>query len=845
MSRYNFKVTETKWQKYWDDNNVFKTKVDYNKKKFYCLEMFPYPSGKIHMGHVRNYTIGDVLARYKILQGYNVLHPMGWDSFGMPAENAAKQNNLDPNDWTKKNIQTMKSQLKKLGLSVDWEREISTCAPEYYKHQQQFFLELYDKNLVYRKESYVNWDPVDQTVLANEQVIDGKGWRSGANVERKKLNQWFFSISKFSEELLGGLDTLNEWPNKVKIMQKNWIGKSLGCEVDFKIQGNPKINNVKCFTTRPDTLFGFSFLALSIDHPISKYYENDDGFIEFKNNCSKTGTTEESIAQAEKIGFKTNLTATNPFDESIKVPVYFANFVLMDYGFGAVFGCPAHDQRDLDFALKYKLAVKMVVKPENKDVNFEITNEAYTGSGIICNSKFLDNLKAPNESIPETIKILEERKLGKKKINFRLKDWGISRQRYWGCPIPIAYNKDNQIVKIPKNKLPIKLPENINLNTKGNPLDHQEDWKKIIIDGEECTIETDTLDTFVDSSWYFLRFCSPKNNNEGFDVEEANYWMPVDQYIGGVEHAILHLLYSRFFVQALKYKNEKLNITEPFKGLFTQGMVCHETYKDQKNDWLSPDEIFSNDDKTFYKKSDPSEKVIVGPTEYMSKSKKNTVDPEIIIKEYGADAVRLFILSDSPPEKDVQWSQEGIIASYKFIQKFWSLNDKIQNNIKKFKFFDEELEEFTNQTINKINFNLEKFRYNVLIANFHEIYNFFSKWTEKEDWGENFFDNYLKILKIMNPVIPHLTSECIQNFNLEMDISWPEVDKKYLNTKKYNIVVQINGKKRGLITTEKELEEEDLIKDIKNNTEMNKFLKEKQIIKAIVIKNKLINLIVK
>ena len=845
MSRYNFKVTETKWQKYWDDNNVFESKVDYSKKKFYCLEMFPYPSGKIHMGHVRNYTIGDVLARYKMLQGYNVLHPMGWDSFGMPAENAAKQNDLDPNEWTQKNIQTMKSQLKKLGLSIDWEREISTCSPEYYKHQQLFFLELYDKDLVYRKESFVNWDPIDQTVLANEQVIDGKGWRSGANVERKKLNQWFFNISKFSEELLSGLDTLNEWPNKVKIMQKNWIGKSLGCEIDFKIQGNPKINNVKCFTTRPDTLFGFSFLALSIDHPISKYYENNDEFILFKNNCSKTGTTEESIAQAEKIGFKTNLTATNPFDESIKVPVYFANFVLMDYGFGAVFGCPAHDQRDLDFALKYKLAVKTVVRPKNEDINFAITNEAYTGPGIICNSKFLDNLNAPNESITETIKILEEKKLGKKKINFRLKDWGISRQRYWGCPIPIAYNKDNQIVKIPKNKLPIKLPKNINLNTKGNPLDHQENWKKITINGEACTIETDTLDTFVDSSWYFLRFCSPKNDDEGFDIKEANYWMPVDQYIGGVEHAILHLLYSRFFMQALKYKNEKLNVTEPFKGLFTQGMVCHETYKDQKNEWLSPDEIFSNDEKIFYKKSDPSEKVIVGPTESMSKSKKNTIDPEIIIQEYGADAVRLFILSDSPPEKDVQWSQEGISASYKFIQKFWVLNNKIQDNTKVFKFFNEELEEFTNQIINKINFNLERFRYNVLVANFHEIYNFFCKMTEKEDWGKNFINNYLKILKIMNPVVPHLTSECIQNFNLETNISWPEINKKYLNAKKYNIVIQINGKKRALITTEKELEKEDLLKSIKNNKEITKFLKEKQIIKTIFIKNKLINLILK
>ena len=688
MSRYNFKVTEKKWQKYWDDNNIFESKIDYKKQKFYCLEMFPYPSGKIHMGHVRNYTIGDVLARFKILRGYNVLHPMGWDSFGMPAENAAKQNNLDPNEWTQKNIQTMKSQLKKLGLSIDWEREISTCSPEYYKHQQLFFLELYDKGLVYRKESYVNWDPIDQTVLANEQVIDGKGWRSGASVERKKLNQWFFNISKFSEELLNGLDNLTEWPNKVKIMQKNWIGKSLGCEIDFKIQGNPKINNIKCFTTRPDTLFGFSFLALSVDHPISKYYENDDEFITFKNNCSKTGTTEESIAQAEKIGFKTNLTATNPFDETIKVPVYFANFVLMDYGFGAVFGCPAHDQRDLDFALKYKLEVKTVVRPENEDIKFKIINEAYTGPGVLCNSKFLDNLKAPNESIIETIKILEEKKLGKRKINFRLKDWGISRQRYWGCPIPIAYNKDNQIIKIPKNKLPIKLPKNINLNTKGNPLDHQEDWKKININGENCILETDTLDTFVDSSWYFLRFCSPKNNHKGFDIEEANYWMPVDQYIGGVEHAILHLLYSRFFVQALRYKDEKLNISEPFKGLFTQGMVCHETYKDQKNQWLSPDEVFSDDSKTFCKKSNPSEKVTVGPTESMSKSKKNTIDPEMIIEEYGADAVRLFILSDSPPEKDVQWSQDGILASYKFIQKFWALNNKVLNNTKEFKFFN-------------------------------------------------------------------------------------------------------------------------------------------------------------
>ena len=846
MSRYNFKTIEDKWQNYWLKNNTFQSKIDHTKKKFYCLEMFPYPSGRIHMGHVRNYTIGDVLARYKSMQGYNVLHPMGWDSFGMPAENAAKQNNLDPDEWTKKNINSMKSQLKKLGLSIDWDREISTCSPEYYKHQQLFFLDLYDKGLVYRKESYVNWDPVDETVLANEQVIDGKGWRSGAIVERKKLNQWFFKISDFSEELLRDLESLDQWPNKVKIMQKNWIGKSVGCEVEFKIKGNSEIKELKCFTTRPDTLFGFSFLALSIDHPISKYYEKDENFILFKKNCSQTGTTEESIAQAEKIGFKTNLTAINPFDENMEVPVYFANFVLMDYGFGAVFGCPAHDQRDLDFALKYNLNVKTVVKPANEDNKYKITDKSYSGPGEMYNSKFLDGLSAPEESIPEAIRILEKNGIGKKKINFRLKDWGISRQRYWGCPIPVAYNKNNEIVKIPKEKLPIKLPKNINLSTSGNPLDSQENWKKININGEECTLETDTLDTFVDSSWYFLRFCSPKNTEVGFDVEEANYWMPIDQYIGGVEHAILHLLYSRFFVRALKNKKkEELNFTEPFLGLFTQGMVCHETYKDQKNNWLSPEEIFSEDGKNFYKKLDQSEKVTVGPSESMSKSKKNTIDPEEIIKEYGADATRLFILSDSPPEKDVQWSDSGIAAAYKFVQKFWLLHNKIINNNKKFTTFNNEIEEFTNQIINQINLNLEKFRYNVLIANFHEIYNFLNKILSKEDWGNNFVDNYLKILKVMTPVIPHFTNECIGNLISEKNLKWPKVDKKYLNIKKYIIIVQINGKKRGLIETEQQLEQIELLRNIKNKTDINKFFIEKEIGKVIFIKNKLINIILK
>ena len=847
MSRYNFKIIEKKWQDSWAKNKVFESKRDPKKKKFYCLEMFPYPSGKIHMGHVRNYTIGDVLARFKSMQGFNVLHPMGWDSFGMPAENAARQNNLDPKKWTEQNIETMKSQLKKLGLSIDWSKEISTCSADYYKHQQLFFLELYDKGLVYRKENYVNWDPVDETVLANEQVIDGKGWRSGAIVERKKLNQWFFNISKFSDELLTGLDDLPEWPNKVKTMQKNWIGKSFGCEISFTIKNNADVKEIKCFTTRPDTLFGISFLALSTDHPIAKFYENDKEFIKFKDECSKTGTTEESIAIAEKIGFKTNLTALNPLDAKQEVPVYFANFVLMDYGFGAVFGCPAHDQRDLDFALKYKLKVKAVVKPINEDNDFEIKNEAYTGPGLIFNSKFLDNLKVPEESILETIKILEDKKIGSKKINFRLKDWGISRQRYWGCPIPIAYNKNNEVVKIPKEKLPITLPENINLNTTGNPLDHQKDWKKILIDGKECTKETDTLDTFVDSSWYFLRFCSANNTSYGFDIDDLNYWMPVDQYIGGVEHAILHLLYSRFFVRALSHDNDDLELTEPFKGLFTQGMVCHPTYKDKDNNWLSPDEVFTNDGKKFFNKNKPSENVVVGPTESMSKSKKNTIDPEKIISEYGADAVRMFILSDSPPEKDVQWSEQGIIASYKFIQKFWTLHVLIKSQIKlniekNIKNFDKSIEEFTNQTINKINNNLEKFSYNVIIANLHEIYNFYSQAYKTECTNLN--DNYIKILKVIFPVLPHFASECLSDLTIE-EIKWPVVNKDYLKSSNYKIVVQINGKKRLLFESNEDLDETNLVNKLREIKEIKKYIEKKDIFKTIFIKNKLINLIIK
>jgi len=844
MERYNFKEIENKWQKFWEKEKTFAAKIDKNKKKFYCLEMFPYPSGKIHMGHVRNYTIGDVLARYKSLQGYNVLHPMGWDSFGMPAENAARQNNLDPKTWTESNIAKMKTQLKRLGLSIDWDREISTCSPDYFKHQQQFFLELYDKGLVYRKEEYVNWDPVDQTVLANEQVIEGKGWRSGAIVERKKLSQWFFNIKKFSENLLENLNTLDKWPNKVKVMQKNWIGKSFGCEVSFKIESEKNISEIKCFTTRPDTLFGLSFLALSVDHPLANYYDKNEEFIDFKKKCSTTGTTEESIANAEKIGFKTDLIAVNPLNENVKVPVYFANFVLMDYGLGAVFGCPAHDQRDLDFAKKYSLKINTVVTPDLDNLNFQVIDEAYTGPGYIFNSSFLNGLKCPEESIEKTIKHLEEKKLGKKKINFRLKDWGISRQRYWGCPIPIIYDENNNPTKIPNEMLPVELPVIDKLDPSGNPLDKANDWKNISINNKKYTRETDTLDTFVDSSWYFLRFCSPQNSEYGFDFDDVNYWMPVDQYIGGVEHAILHLLYSRFFMQALSFDNEKFNILEPFEGLFTQGMVCHETYKDHENNWVSPEEIETINGKK-YLINDRSKEVKVGPSESMSKSKKNTIDPEKIISNYGADSVRLFILSDSPPEKDVQWSEEGIISSFKFIQKLWNLNLKFTKQIEQnySDDDDQELDKYTNIFLKKITDNLDNFNYNKMVANLYEMYSFLFKQIDKKYTKKTLLNNFEKILIAINPIVPHFSNECMNLLNLEK-MNWPKYDESQLIENKVRIVIQINGKKRGLIETDRDNSEQDLTKIINTDKTLKKYLDNQTIKRKIFIKNKLINIII-
>ena len=843
MERYNIKNVEKKWQDIWSKKKTNSAILDKNKKKFYCLEMFPYPSGKIHMGHVRNYTIGDVLARYKKLLGYNVLHPMGWDSFGLPAENAARENKLHPKDWTKKNIETIKKQLKLLGLSLDWDREISTCDPEYYKHQQEFFLELFKKKLVYKKDTYVNWDPKEQSVLANEQVIDGKGWRSGVTVERKKLSQWFFNIKKFSQNLLDELLKLNNWPDKVKLMQKNWIGKSFGCEINFKILKKNSFDKITVFTTRPDTIFGASFIALSVDHPISKFFETNSDFISFKSECSKMGTTEEALANAEKIGFNTGLFAEHPLDKKIKLPIYIANFVLMDYGTGAIFGCPAHDQRDLDFANKYKLKVLPVVRPKNIEASkFYIKNEAYTDDGILFNSNFLNGLTV-YQAIEKAIKIISQKKIGKKKITFRLKDWGVSRQRYWGCPIPIVYNKKGEAIPVNKKDLPILLPDDVDLNVSGNPLEKHPTWKHTkISSGEKVIRETDTLDTFVDSSWYFIRFCSPKYKDYGYKLSDVKYWMPVDQYIGGVEHAILHLLYSRFFMRALAFDNKKFTYIEPFKSLFTQGMVCHETYKNEDNEWLYPDDVEKNLDGNHITKKD-KKKVTVGPSEAMSKSRKNIVDPEEMINIYGADSIRWFMLSDSPPERDVQWSQEGVSAASKFIQKLWKLNEEISNKQDATSDSEDQiLQKAVNKTIYNVTKNLDNFQYNVVIANIHEIYNLICEHvTNNKTSNKTLRSEWEKITMLLIPLAPHLAHECCEKISKKL--YWPEYDSKLLKEENCKIVVQVDGRKRGILEMPINSKEKIVIKKSKEIDNVEKHLENSTIIKSIYIKNKLINFI--
>ena len=858
--RFNPKSVDKKWQDIWDKQNLFLSKVDHSKEKYYILEMFPYPSGKIHMGHVRNYTLGDVVARYKRAQNYNVLHPMGWDAFGLPAENAAIQNKTSPSEWTYKNIDEMKRQLKLIGLSIDWSKEIATCDKTYFKHQQKLFKDLFDSKLVYKKESQVNWDPIEQTVLANEQVIDGKGWRSGAEVQRKKLSQWFFKITDFAEDLLDGLFELKNWPDKVKLMQENWIGKSIGCELELEIYDSKfkSLNQkLQIYTTRPDTIFGATFCAISPEHPFNdQHCEQNINLKNFKKKYESTNLTEETLAKTEKEGIRLDFYVKHPLIKDKFLPIYVANFILMNYGSGAIYGCPAHDQRDLDFAIKYDLEVIPVILPNNVKIDdFKIESEAYTGDGTLINSNFLNELTI-KQAQEVVIKDLESKKIGNKKINYRLRDWGISRQRYWGCPIPIIYREDGEVICLSEKDLPIELPENIDLSKSGNPLENHPTWKYTTCPdtGMNAIRETDTLDTFVDSAWYFLRFCSPSNNNEPFSKEEVDYWMPVDQYVGGVEHAILHLLYSRFFTRALN-KNGSIKFKEPFDGLFTQGMVCHETFRLKTGEWIMPKDVYEKDNIYFQEKT--GQEVICGPSESMSKSKKNVVDPEDIINNYGADTARLFMLSDSPPERDISWSLSGINGAYKFVQKFWRtikncenvFEVNINNKPRSFSKNSETFRKSVHKNLKSITNSIDNFQMNVSVAKIHELTNELSlfdcnkideKWSKKEA--------LLILIRTIEPFMPHLAEECwklIGNSKSIIHESWPAYEEVLLNDEEKTIVLQINGKKKAELKMPDQSSEEEVFNSFMKLDNIKKLVQdESSINKKIFIKNKILNIVI-
>ena len=843
-SRYNHKIIEPFWQKKWADLKIFHASIITNKKKYYVLEMFPYPSGKIHMGHVRNYTLGDVVARYKRMNGFNVLHPMGWDAFGLPAENAAIIEKKPPSEWTYNNIKTMRSQLKSMGLSIDWSKEIATCHPNYYQHEQSFFIDMYNKGLAYKKKSLVNWDPVDQTVLANEQVIDGKGWRSGAVVETKELSQWFLKTSKYSEELLTYLDKLENWPEKVKLMQSNWIGKSIGAEIIFEISEENNFNEkfIKVYTTRPDTIFGASFCAISLDHPLAKkiIYSNSSAK-KFKEECEKLNP------EKNKLGFKTAIKVKHPFIEKKLLPVFLANFVLIDYGSGAIFGCPGHDQRDLDFANKYKLEITPVVMPVNQQQeSFKINEKAYDGLGIMINSFFLNN-HSVEEAKKIVIKKLSSIGLGEEKITYKLRDWGVSRQRYWGCPIPMLYREDGKIIPVSKKELPITLPPMNKFEGPGNALNNIETWKNTICPetGMKAIRETDTFDTFFESSWYFLRYCNPRSN-EAFIKKDINYWLPVDQYIGGIEHAILHLLYSRFFVKALRDTGH-VDIDEPFKGLFTQGMVTHRTYKNKNGIWLSPDQVMKHQD--VYEDINKN-KVSPGKIEKMSKSKKNVIDPSKTIETYGADTARWFMLSDSPPDRDLEWTEFGISSSFKFINKIWDislslLDEKFTSSNTK---NDNKIEIKINETIQKVTKNINLFHYNKAIANIHEFINDVQSFIKNKTISKNIgIEAFKKLSLIIQPFIPHISEELWKKLGqkgMAIHQKWPQVNKSLLN-KTYNIVVQINSKTKDVLTSDKILNQNEVVNTLKENKKISDLLNEKTVIKTIYVPGKIINFVIK
>ncbi len=834
-SRYNHKEVEKKWQIIWSEKKIFRAVKNKNKKKYYVLEMFPYPSGKIHMGHVRNYTLGDVVARYKRMRGFNVLHPMGWDAFGLPAENAAITENKHPEAWTYQNIKVMKNQLLQMGLSLDWEKEIATCHPEYYKHEQKFFIDMFKAGLAYKKEAEVNWDPVDKTVLANEQVIDGKGWRSGAVVEKKKLSQWFLKISNYSEELLTELEKLDGWPNKVKIMQSNWIGKSVGAEIEFNLTNiNQKIT---VFTTRPDTIFGATFLAVSVDHELTKKLLADNmGLRAFIDECKNIN------ADKNKKGFHTDLFAKHPFIKGKKIPVFVANFVLKEYGLGAIFGCPAHDQRDLDFANEYKLDILPVVKPKNiSQSDFVINKEAYTESGEIINSDFLNGLSV-EEAKEKIIKILENNKTGKKKINYKLRDWGISRQRFWGCPIPIIYREDGEVLPVDIKDLPVKLPEIKEFSESSSTLENINEWKNTVCPetGMKAIRETDTFDTFFESSWYYFRYCNARLDKP-FEKNDIDYWLPVDQYIGGIEHAILHLLYSRFFTKVLRDLGY-FNLEEPFIGLFTQGMVTHQTYKNSKGEWLEPKFVSKMNGSL---KDEKNLDVEVGKVEKMSKSKKNVVDPSDIINTYGADTARWFMLSDSPPDRDLQWTETGIVASHKFINKLWDLVDKY-NNYEDVKKGELDTVESLKEIINYITQYIETFQFNKAVAKIYEFVNILSASVlEKNISKEHFKWSINNLSIILQPFVPHISEEIwskISSRGLCIEQDWPlEIAVK---KKKIKIAAQINGKTKDVIEIDEGLLKEEVIYLIKNSEKIKKNILNKKILREIYVQYKIVNFVI-
>jgi len=863
--RYNPKVSEPAWQKAWEEAGSFVASNSSSKPKYYVLEMFPYPSGRIHMGHVRNYTMGDVIARYRKACGYNVLHPMGWDAFGMPAENAAMERKVHPGKWTYDNIATMRAQLKSMGLAIDWSREFATCDPSYYGHEQRMFIEFYRAGLVERKVSVVNWDPVDQTVLANEQVIDGKGWRSGAPVEKRELAQWFLKISDFSEELLAALDTLTDWPEKVRLMQRNWIGKSEGLRFSFALEdtrGNLLDERLTVYTTRHDTIFGASFCAISADHELTrKAAESSTEIAAFRKECASLGTSEEAIERAEKKGVPLGLYAVHPFDPSRKLPVYAANFVLIGYGEGAVFGCPAHDQRDLDFARKYDLNVIPVVARRGEE-DVEIADEALIekdqASVHLINSAFLNGMSV-EDAKNEVARRLEEMGVGERTTNYRLRDWGVSRQRYWGCPIPFIHCQSCGVVEVPLDQLPVVLPDDVTFDKPGNPLDRNEKWKSVSC--PKCNgpaqRETDTFDTFIDSSWYYARFCSPHASGP-VDQDAANYWMPVDQYIGGIEHAILHLLYSRFFARAMKMTGH-LSIEEPFKSLFTQGMVIHETYKSASGEWLMPSQVAREDDGWIEASS--GKPVVAGPAEKMSKSKKNVIDPDDIIEKYGADTARWFMLSDTPPERDIEWTEAGVLGAWRFVQRIWRIVGEVAS-------FDVDLgaaslraasenaaalalRRVTHATIASVGDDISALRFNRAIARLYELVNAIAASLAAQEAQVASVrvvqrEAVTRLVQLFAPMMPHLAEECwrvLGQSGLVCEEAWPSHDPSLLTSDEVTIVIQVNGKKRGETSLQKGLAREAVERACLNHESVVRSLNGMSVRKVIVVPDKLVNIV--